>query len=220
MLIEHLLNQVDLSSVDGRARLVELARPYVNKLQSDVYATLFLQELARYARIDEPRLRRMLEATANTNTKVNVQRNKGGRLSLSERAISMLLQQPSLIRYVVEPREFLALNDPYCALLVAVASCYKERGELSMGQVLSLWTNEQEAKVLAQLAAAPSMLTEEETEEEFKGILSQLDKQLREASMSSLLAKARTLGLTGLTIQERDAIRLFLTEPDDNLKNN
>jgi hypothetical protein len=105
-------------------------------------------------------------------------------------------------------------------LLVAVASCYKEHGEMSMGQVLSLWTNEQEAKVLAQLAAAPSMLTEEETEEEFKGVISQLDKQLREASMSSLLTKARMLGLTGLTTPERDAIRLFLTESDDNLKNN
>jgi DNA primase len=220
MLIEHLLNQVDLSSVDGRARLVELARPYVNSLQSEVYATLFLQELARYSRIDEPRLRRMLEVSPNAGMQSTVQRKPVGRLSLSERAISMLLQQPSLIRYVVEPREFLALNDPYCALLVAVASCYKVHGEMSMGQVLSLWTNEQEAKVLAQLAAAPSMLTEEETEEEFKGVISQLDKQLREASMSSLLTKARTLGLTGLTTQERDAILLFLTESDDNLKNN
>jgi DNA primase len=218
MLIEHLLNQVNLSSVDGRARLVELARPYVNKLQSDVYATLFLQELARYARIDEPRLRRMLQG--NTDTEKPVRNKNGGQLNLSQRAMSMLLQQPSLIRYVKGPRDFLALNDPYCALLVSVASCLKEHGELSMGQVLSLWTNEQEAKVLAQLAAVPSMLSEEETEEEFKGIISQLDKQLREASMSALLAKARTLGLAGLTAQERDSIRLFLTESEDNLKNN
>lgn len=220
MLIEHLLNQVNLSSVDGRARLVELARPYVKKLQSDVYATLFLQELARYARIDEPRLRRMLEVSANTDRKLKVHKGKNAQLSLSQRAISMLLQQPSLIQYVVEPRDFLALNDSYCALLVAVASCLKTHGAISMGQVLSLWTNEQEAKVLAQLAATPTMLQEEETEEEFKGIISQLDKQLREASMSSLLAKARTLGLTGLTTQERDAIRIYLTESDNNLKNN
>jgi DNA primase len=218
MLIEHLLNQVDLSSVDGRARLVELARPYVNKLQSEVYATLLLQELARYARIDEPRLRRMLEARPTTGTEVQVHRVKQGQLSLPQRAISMLLQQPSLVCHVKGARDYLALNDANTALLAAVASCLQTHGELSMGQVLSLWTNEQEAKMLAQLAALSNMLTEEETEEEFKGIISQLDKQLREVSMSSLLAKARTLGLNGLTPQERDSIRTYLTDSDDNLK--
>lgn len=215
MLIEHLLNQVDLSSVDGRARLIELARPYVNKLRSEVYATLFVQELARYSRIDEPRLRKMLDTNETAVTKVKAKVKQAGQLSLSQRAISMLLQQPLLVRYVQSPRDFLALNDPYAALLVALAGCLLEHGAMSVGQVLSLWTNEQEAKLLAQLAAAPTMLKEEETEEEFKGIMSQLDKQLREASMSSLLTKARTLGLTGLTTQERDAIRYFLTGSDD-----
>lgn len=213
MLIEHLLDQVDLSSLDGRARLVELAKPYIEKLQSEVYVTLFLQELARYARIDEQRLRHMLETQT---TDANISRKQmSQKLCLSQRAISMLLQQPSLVRYVKAPRDFLALNDAYSKLLVDVLSCFKEYGELSVGQVLSLWTNAEEARILAQLAALPTMLTEEETEEEYKGIISQMDKQLQEAGMTELLAKARKLGLTGLSAEERECIRNYLNNSED-----
>lgn len=208
MIIEHLLDQVDSSSLDGRARLAELAKPYLNKLTSEVYRNLLMDELARYTRLDAQRLKQMLAAAPASQRKHAAKR----KLSLVERTISMLLKQGELVKYIKAPRDFLALNDVQAPLLVAVAEFFERQGPVSMGRLLSQWQDNDQAKCLAELAALESVLTEEETEEEFKDTISQLLKHAREADMQGLLAKARKLGLAGLSMEERDVIRDFLTE--------
>jgi DNA primase len=45
-LIQELAGQVDMNTVDGRARLAELARPLVNKVPAGVYRELLIESLA------------------------------------------------------------------------------------------------------------------------------------------------------------------------------
>ncbi len=57
---EVLSRQVDISSVSGRARLVDLARPLLEQLRSGVLRQMMQDELARVAQIDSIRLDSLL----------------------------------------------------------------------------------------------------------------------------------------------------------------
>ncbi len=210
MIIEHLLSEVEISSLDGRARLAELAKPYLDKMSSDVYRSLLLDELARYTRLDVGTLRTTLHVAREETVSNKTSRKQ----TLYERAIGMLLKQPALVRWMDAQDVLLPLNDPQVTLLVELAQSMKKNGANNTGQLLAVWHDESEAKYLAELAAIPLVLTEKEAEEEFKGILGQLGKRLREIEMTTLHERAKAVGYHGLTDAERQQIRDFLTSTD------
>src|SRR3546814_16231217 len=52
-LLESLIKQVNLGSLEGRARLIALARPHVDKLPAGALRTLLIDELGRRARLGD-----------------------------------------------------------------------------------------------------------------------------------------------------------------------
>ena len=134
--------------------------------------------------------------------------------TLYERAIGMLLKQPTWAQWVEAPEKLLTLNDPQVTLLVSLAQTLQKGGANNTGQLLAMWHDDSEAKYLAELAAIPLVLTEKEAEQEFKGILGQLGKRLKEIEMTTLHERAKAVGYHGLTDAERQQIRDFLTSTD------
>ena len=63
-LIENLRSQIDMTHVDGRARLVALARPLIALLPSGVYRELLVDRLAQEVGLAGERLRRLLASDA------------------------------------------------------------------------------------------------------------------------------------------------------------
>jgi DNA primase len=61
-LIRELSSRVETGSVDGRAKLVELARPLVRRIPSDVYRELLVTQLAEVVGMSAPRLGELLAA--------------------------------------------------------------------------------------------------------------------------------------------------------------
>ena len=61
-LIRELSARSDPSSVDGRARLVELARPLIRRIPSDVYRELLVAQLAEAVRMAPARLGELLQS--------------------------------------------------------------------------------------------------------------------------------------------------------------
>jgi len=211
MIIEHLLSQVEISSLDGRARLAELAKPYLDKMGSDVYRSLLLDELARYTRLDTGTLRSTLHVAREAPPVSNKRPRKQ---TIYERAIGMLLKQPTWAHWLEAPETLLALNDLQVTLLVSLAQTLQKGGANNTGQLLAMWHDEGEAKYLAELAAIPLVLTEKEAEQEFKGLLGQICRRLKEMEMTTLQDKAKAMGIHGLTDAERQQIRDYLTYTD------
>lgn len=103
-LLENLSSQADTHSIDGRAKLVDLARPLFNKLSAGVYRDMVTDQLARIADMDADRLASHLfsQRTDQQQAATPVQRvarpsgqTKRGN-SLISRAISYLLHEPAL----------------------------------------------------------------------------------------------------------------------------
>ena len=63
-LIRELSSRVETGSVDGRAKLVELARPLVRRIPSDVYRELLINQLAEVVGMSPARLNEMLGGDA------------------------------------------------------------------------------------------------------------------------------------------------------------
>ena len=61
-LIKELAGQVDMSTVDGRARLAELARPLVHRIPQGVYRELLVESLAEAVGLTAAKLERMLSS--------------------------------------------------------------------------------------------------------------------------------------------------------------
>ena len=63
-LFHHLSESLDLDSIDGRARLVDLARPLLARLPDGIFHQLLLERLADIAGTDPARLSGRLEKPA------------------------------------------------------------------------------------------------------------------------------------------------------------
>ncbi|HED18184.1 MAG TPA: DNA primase, partial [Gammaproteobacteria bacterium] len=101
---ESLSQQVDTNSVDGRARLVELARPLLQKLPDSVFRDLMLEQLSQDSGLNLKQLRsRVFGNAAAVPQHTPRQRTPGENRSPVRVAIRLLLEQPELSGQIQSP---------------------------------------------------------------------------------------------------------------------
>lgn len=109
VLLAHLIQDLDLTRIEGRARLKAEACRYLNLLEHCAFKDLLIQELARYMQTDVHSLRALLQdtaATAHSTTDYSVsadQLSNNGNVhdtvltSLPRQLLSILLYDPQLM---------------------------------------------------------------------------------------------------------------------------
>jgi DNA primase len=102
-LIKELASQVDMTTVDGRARLAELARPLVHKIPIGVYRELLIESLAKAVGLTAAKLEKMLGSERPGEKRVHAP--AGG---LHTRGSKPASGQPSVVRHAIT----LLLNHP------------------------------------------------------------------------------------------------------------
>jgi DNA primase len=106
-LIGELSSQVDMTTIDGKARLAELAKPLVNNIPQGVYRELLIDSLADTVGLSAAKLERMLgQAPDRQSRPAPKPANEGkrrrsasasGRPSAVRRAITLLLNYPEAV---------------------------------------------------------------------------------------------------------------------------
>lgn len=224
-LLQNLTQRVDMSAIDGRARLVDLTRPKLAKISNAVFKHMLINELAHRVNIPATELMRLLgEHPAKPGGRpTNPQRQAGEsrRLSPVRTAISLLLERPDLAHGVTEPTRFRMLEEPGISLLVELLELIKQRPNISCGAILEHWRERPEGKHLNRLARASSAIPADGYEHEFHDALRLLDKQRVECSYRALLRKGEAGGLSAeekqlLTqlLQEKQALSRPSRRPD------
>lgn len=197
-LFQSLASEVDMSAVDGRARLVELARPKLNRVTNAVYRLMLIAALAERVRMGRDELVRLLEdpATPTAKAKSRLSHREPPRVSAVRQALTLLLNQPSLALAVANPARYRGLQEPGVDLLVEVLELIQRQPQLSCGGILEQWRERPEAKHLARLARNPITTPEEGMASEFVGSLRILDKMRLEHELEQLLRQGQTEGLS------------------------
>lgn len=185
-LYAHLAKQVDMSSIDGQARLVELARPLFKKLPTGVFKHMMVTRLAEIIRMEEATLSRLLGNNGATPPPSSMrprnpyrQNQRGHKRarhpSLIRQAITMLLYNPALGQLEQEPQRFASLDTPGIALLIELLEMLRAHPHLNTSALLERWRDREEGRYLAKLVQEENLeASAEHQEQEFNDLLQRL----------------------------------------------
>jgi DNA primase len=179
-----LSHDVDMASLDGRARLAERARPLIAKLPDGAFRDLMAQELEKRSGA-----RAMLQADPATHRAV--QRPTAVQRSLVRSAISLLLGQPGLADQVEKPYRFLRLDKPGVDLLAELLDLARARPGINSATLVEHFAERPEYPSLQKLMAAMSVGELESQRTEFFDALARMEDQAITQRRDALTAKSR-----------------------------
>ncbi len=179
-----LSHDVDMASLDGRARLAERARPLLAKLPDGAFRDLMAQELEKRSGA-----RAMLQADPASHRAV--QRPTAVQRSLVRSAISLLLAQPGLADQVEKPYRFLRLDKPGVELLAELLDLARARPGINPAMLVEHFAERAEFPSLQKLMAAAAVGEPEAQAAEFFDALQRMEDQAITQRRDALTAKSR-----------------------------
>jgi DNA primase len=164
-LVSHLAADADLATVDGRARLAELARPLVTRVPDGIYRELLIERLAREVRMPAPRLAQHLalgdgaraaaRAAPAARPRISPRATAAGRGSLVSQAIARVVQYPGAAQAIGDPRALRVGGDRGLEVLAELIETAQSEPHLSPAQLVERWRDRPEHARLEELAAWP-----------------------------------------------------------------
>jgi len=202
-LFEHLVNGADLSTIEGRARLVELARPLVSKIPTGVYRQMTVARLAEITRMEEAALMQALDSgktlePAPVARKVRAPLIQGAP-SAVRMAVKLLLQEPTLARETTDLSAATSI-DARDQLLVKLIDILRANPQTTQGMLLEYFRETPEGQYLEKVARWDWAVPEDGVKVEFFGALARVKEQQAKQRAEDLLEKAQ---LSGLTLEEK-----------------
>ncbi len=170
-LVTQLAAHTDLATIDGRARLAELARPLLARVPAGVYHELLLERLAQEVRMPASRLADLLRAKPErgrgTATGRGARAGRGGkparsagRHPLLTQAIMLLLHHPAAARAVATTPAWLGGDQKGFAVLRELLDTARQEPALSTAQFIERWRDRPEGARLAELAGEESLVAD------------------------------------------------------------
>ncbi|AUZ53978.1 MAG: DNA primase [Stenotrophomonas acidaminiphila] len=186
---DELTREINLGTLDGKARLAERARPMLAQIPDGAFGDLMKQELQRLTGIGR--------APAGTAA-APVRRAAAApvqKRSLVRAAIALLLQQPSLALSLEGHHAIAGLRLPGIELLLELLELVQQRPDISTGALLEHFDGREEQAALHRLAAVALPGDEASWTQELHDAIVQLEKQLLQQRLDELQAKQRQQGL-------------------------
>ncbi|MCH7854021.1 MAG: DNA primase [Proteobacteria bacterium] len=220
-LVRELSSGVDLASVDGRARLAELARPLLRLVPAGVYRELLLQTLAESVGLSAFKLEALL--TAGSEGKDNKMRGKAarhthratrmtgvGKPSVLRRAITLLLHYPQAAQDL-DVEKLADLQRPGAGLLRDLIENVQAEPGITTAGILERWRHHADGQHLSKLATIEVPFDEEfDAAAELAECLQQLARVAARERIDFLIGKER---LDNLSVDEKAELRALGNNP-------
>ena len=198
-LFGHLAEQVDMRTLDGRARLVNLAKPYLETLPGGVFRSMMEQrlgELSGSRRLGIPQAEKRPPP-----------RRKGwsqpGTMRPVHRAIALLLQHPQLAQLPDLPDTWQQADDKGSQILRKLLETLYENPNLTTASLVEHWQEPEIRRHLGNLAAVDLQLFDDQ-EDQFRGSLENLSRVARKTAFTDI---RNTLRPSDLTEEEKAKLR-------------
>jgi DNA primase len=193
---------VKLSSLDGKARLAERAKPMLAQIPDGAFHDLMQQRLSEITGIGARGV-----AEPAPPARISRRAAPAPKRSLVRTAIALLLQQPSLADAIEPPHLFAALRQPGIPLLVELIALCRARTGITTGAILEHFAEREEAAPLQKLAVTAVLTEPEGWKSELLGALKRLDLDTLKQRRDALNEKQKEVGLSGLTPEEKNELR-------------
>jgi DNA primase len=189
---------VNLGTLDGRARLAEHCKPLLTQIPDGAFADLMQQRLHELTgvRANQP------AAPAKYSARNTARPNTTQKPSLIRTAITHLVQRPSFAQALQPPFRFAALRQPGVELLSELVLLLRERPDITTGVLLEAFADRNEANALHKLALVDLPGEENDLHAEFLDAIQQLNKLVIQQRITELQQQQRTTGLSDGDKQE------------------
>jgi len=196
---DQLGSQIDIRNLDGRARLVKLARPYLAKLPQGLFRHMMVQQLASLAMV-EPQV---IEAKMHQSKAVPEERTAQPRpqqrsalrgkapFTPLRRVIALLLYFPELAQELDELTALKDIQQAGVPLLIDLLEMIKQNPHITSAVLLERWRATEHWPHLEKLLAwNPMANAGVAVDVEFHAALAALKNHPQESRTDALLAKS------------------------------
>lgn len=188
--LNHLAAQVNLNSLEGKAKLAKLASALLNKMPNGVFQQLLFERLGQLLRMDVRTLKNLTGTkTIHTAEVAPLEKTASLKRSPMRVAIALLIQHPNLIA-LLDETILTNFTLPGGDLLREIVGLLKTNTNLNAGMLLENWRERSEYNQLSQLATWDLKIPAAGVEQEFQGVIDALRKQNQENQIEHLLRKA------------------------------
>ncbi len=212
-LLRELGRQCDLTSAEGKAKLVADAKPLLQKLQTPLLRLQLVKRLAEISGFSQPEVERLCELRTIAPPAPARAPRQSPAATFMRKLIRLILQRPELAGRL--PLDALPADSPETRTLRRLVAAVREAGEPAPGYAALLERlRGGEDDQLLKNAASDLMhepFADDEIESEFAGTLDKFARDARKDEIEALRAKAAALGLAGLSADEKARYVALLT---------
>ncbi|WP_435100768.1 DNA primase [Arhodomonas sp. AD133] len=181
-LFDHLAEAVDMTSMDGRARLVDRAVPLLRRLPPDVYRRMMIGRLAGLAQLDAEYVEAVIDGDHSVSTPQRAPENRRSsdaaravRRTPVRLAIALLLHRPALGAAADYSGELAGLEElPGVELLAQLLEITRNEPHVTAGALLERFRDSAHETSLWRLATWDHMVPEEGLEREFADAIARI----------------------------------------------
>ena len=155
-LFDRLTSQVDLKTIDGRSRLVEMARPLLGKIPEGAFRRLAEKKLVELTGMDPGDSAKLIRRSQAPRAKRQSAATVRAALSSQtpvRRAIKMLIQHPELASGLSDVGVLKDLELPGAPLLLELIALLRENPQFGTAEVLERYREHEAGIHLGRLAA-------------------------------------------------------------------
>ena len=204
-LIEELSAQVDMTTVDGRARLAELARPLVGRIPPGVYRELLIESLADAVGLTAAKLEKMLASDKSGGRDVSTtpgRRTAGaagpsaGQPSIVQHAVSLVVNHPAAaLRADIEL--LAGVSRKGVDLLQSLIETVQAEPNISTAGLVERYRHDEQGRYLGRLVASELPVDEDfDAAAELADCLDSLARAGRKERVEFLIEKQKVSGLS------------------------
>ncbi|MDK2753635.1 MAG: DNA primase [Gammaproteobacteria bacterium] len=201
LLFDTLLNQTDLTRMDGKARLATLARPLISRVPEGPLRELMQQRLSDLTGVAPSGLGELATTPPTVPHKRASARSK--RLSPLATAISVLVQRPQLATGLDLPTAVVdTQDDPGVQLLTKVHGVARENPQLTTASLIERFRGDEQQPTLEKLASRNHLVDDDGLEIFLAETLATLASQSIDDTIAELLRLASDRELSGIEKQQ------------------
>ena len=191
-LLDSLSARTELTSLDGRARLVELARPHLARLPAGVYREMLGAELARRAQVNPEKLT-MLNRVSGRKAAGDPPPAPSGPALIGpvRKALALLLHQPALAVLAGNPANMGDMGLKGVETLQAVLEFAQGHPHITGAGLLEHWRDTETGGYLMKLAQAELLTPDDGMESEFRAVIADLAGRRNEQRLAVLVEASR-----------------------------
>ena len=216
-LFEHLSDEVDLDTIDGRSRLVELTRPLLAKLPPGAFRELAEKRLAELTGIDVRNSTTLRAGRGSATDNLPARppfRGKRNAPSLVRKVITWLLHYPRLAGGVTATDQLRTLELPGVPLLLELVETLARSPNLTTGAVLERFREHPSGGHLTKLALEEVPALDEGLEREFEDSIEKLRQRAEQQRFEALARKEREERLSDAEKREFARLSVGLKTPN------